>query len=92
MKESDWKDLKDRFPALADNLLKAGSTLYELGVEKAQSAPELGTMMQLLKEAPQEARDLLGFGGPDTLDEKMVLLAVFTWGSDLLLNYVREGS
>jgi hypothetical protein len=88
MDRQQWKDFKERYPQLSERLIKIGSALYEMGVEKAKSAPELDELVEFLKGAPPEMLSDIGLRTP--IDRNTVLAAVIEHGSEMLLAYLHK--
>ena len=89
MKKHYWREFRERYPELAEQLFVLGAKIYEMGAEKAQDSDELERLVGMLEAAPKEARQYLGLNG--NVDKTTVLAAIFEGGSSLLLDYVRSG-
>jgi hypothetical protein len=89
MNTARWREFKQNYPQLSDQLITTGSELYEMGAEKAKTAPQLDKLVEFLSAAPVEVREELGFSS--TVDRVTVLARVFESGSALLLNYLHNG-
>ena len=88
MDKQKWRDFKDRYPQLAEELIRTGSALYEMGAEKAKTAPELDQLVEFLHGAPEALLGEIGF--ELTVDRTTVLAKVFENGSEMLLNYLHN--
>ena len=89
MEKHYWREFRERYPELAEQLFVLGAKIYEIGAEKAPISEELGTLVKALKNAPEEARHYLGLNGD--VNQATILAAIFEEGSSLLLDYVRSG-
>jgi hypothetical protein len=72
----DWEQFREQFPELAEMVKSLGTSLYDMGVEQAQTSEEL------------EALTLLGCSVP--LERSLVLRSVFSLGAQMLFD-LEEG-
>jgi hypothetical protein len=89
MDEAAWRTFRENCPEGSEGICTLATTLYEMGTEKARGSKELEQLTALIRDLPEDAQRLLGFGEVPSDTDPRVLVFVIDLGSKKLLQYVR---